>query len=80
MSARPTKGISPAQAAAAAKRAGAKRTIEITLTPEQLASLGKQWSKIKPTEAAVLVFKSGATAVSHIKVAGYSYHGDTCCA
>ncbi len=73
------KQISPAQAERLAKRAARKRTIKIELTEEQLEALTKQWKRLKPAEAAEIVFTCGRSPTSGIKVAGYSYHGDTCC-
>ncbi|MEO9594529.1 hypothetical protein [Rhodopirellula bahusiensis] len=75
-----SKVFSAAQAEKLAKKAAEKRTIEIELTDEQLDALSKQWSKLNPTEAAQLIFTDGKRATSKIKVAGYSYHGNTCCA
>lgn len=72
--------ISAQKAEAAAKKAAENRTITIQLTAEQLAELTRQWNKLKPTEAAQLVFTDGDETTSVIKVAGYSYHGNTCCA
>lgn len=74
------KQISPAQAERLAKRAARKRTIKIELTEEQLEALTKQWKRLKPAEAAEIVFTCRRSPTSRIKVAGYSYHGDTCCA
>ncbi len=67
------------QAESMAKKAAEKRTIEIELTPAQLAALTSQWKKLKPSEAAQIIFTDGASQTSLIKVAGYSYHGNTCC-
>jgi hypothetical protein len=73
------KDITPALAEEMAKQAAKKRTITIELSRTQHAALSKQWSKLKPTEAAELVFTDGKSPTSLIKVAGYSYHGNTCC-
>ena len=72
--------ISPEEAERMAKEAASRRRITIELTRAQLDALTKQWKKLKPTEAAELVFTDGASPTSLIKVAGYSYHGNTCCA
>lgn len=73
----------PLTAAAAerqTKRAAQKRRIVIDLTDEQMAALTAQYSKLNPAEAAELIFTLKKRPTSRIKVAGYSYHGDTCCA
>ena len=72
--------FTPEEAERMAKQAASKRTIQIELTRAQLDALTKQWKKLKPSEAAELVFTDGSSPTSLIKVAGYSYHGNTCCA
>ena len=72
-------GLTPEQAEQQTKIAAKKRQIVIELTNEQLAALTAQWKKLKPAEAAELVFEVEGEQTSALKVAGYSYHGDTCC-
>lgn len=74
------KVISSAKAEQMTKTAAKKRTITIELTEEQYAALGEQYSKLNPAEAAELVFTVDRQITSKLKVAGYSYTGDTCCA
>lgn len=71
--------ITPAHAERMAKRAARRQRIKIELSRAQLDALTKQWKKIKPAEAAELIFTDGSSPTSLIKVAGYSYHGNTCC-
>jgi hypothetical protein len=68
-----------AQAEKRTKAAARKRRVTLELTPEQMAAFGRQYRKLNPTEAAELVFTVKKRPTSLIKVAGYSYHGDTCC-
>ena len=72
--------LTPQQAEAQVKKAARKRKIVIELTDDQLAALTAQWKKLKPAEAAELIFEVRGKQTSNLKVAGYSYHGDTCCA
>jgi hypothetical protein len=74
-----SRGLSPAQAERQTKQAAKKRRIVIELTEEQLAALSKQYGKLNPAEAAELVFTVKKRPTSKLKIAGYSYHGDTCC-
>lgn len=71
--------LTPEQAEAQTKNAAKRRRIVIELTDEQLAVLTAQWKKLKPAEAAELAFEVKGQQTSALKVAGYSYHGDTCC-
>ena len=73
------RGLTVAQAEKRTKLAAKKRRITLELTPEQMAVFGKQYRKLNPAEAAELVFTLKARPTSVIKVAGYSFHGDTCC-
>lgn len=73
------KGLSAAAAEKMTKAAAAKRTITLELTEGQLAAFAKQYGKLNPAEAAELVFTSANKGISRLKIAGYSYHGDTCC-
>ena len=73
------KAMSLAQAESQTKLAAKKRQIVIELTEEQIANFSKQYGKLNPAEAAELVFTLANRATSRLKVAGYSYHGDTCC-
>ena len=72
-------GLTPAQAEKQTKEAAKKRQIVIELTEEQLSALTEQWNRLKPAEAAELIFTVGKSPTSRMKVAGYSYHGNSCC-
>lgn len=77
---RTTRYLSAAQAERRTKKAAAKRRITIELTEEQLGVLTRQYRTLNPAEAAELVFTVGRRPTSKLKIAGYSYHGNTCCA
>jgi hypothetical protein len=77
--ARSRRALSLAQAERRTKQAAKKRRITLELTPEQLDAFGKQYRRINPAEAAEIVFTVKRRPTSLIKVAGYSFHGDTCC-
>lgn len=61
------------------KDAAEGRQIRIELTDEQHRQLAEQYGRLNPSEAAELVFVRGGEVTSKLKVAGYSYTGDTCC-
>ena len=67
------------QAERRTKLAAKKRRIVLELTEAQIAEFGRQYRKLNPAEAAELVFTVKSRPTSLIKVAGYTYHGDTCC-
>ena len=74
------KVLTEVQVAKQVKAAAKKRQIVIELSDEQIKEFGKQYAKLKPAEAAELVFTLNKKQTSKLKIAGYSYHGDTCCA
>lgn len=61
------------------KEAAKKRQITIELTPDQLAGLKAHYKQLNPAEAAELIFTEKGEVQAVLKVAGYSYTGDTCC-
>lgn len=67
------------RAEAITKKAAEKRRITLTLTRDQIEQLSKQYGRLNPAEAAELVFRSDDEVTSIFKVAGYSFHADTCC-
>lgn len=75
-----TASKSSSKAGAAAKTSVQKK-ITIELTDDQLEAFAKQYGKLDPSKAVELVFTSSSArrASSKLKIAGYSYHGDTCC-
>jgi hypothetical protein len=72
--------LTKAQAERQTKAAAQKRRMTIELSEEQLAQLTAQYRKLNPAEAAELVFTVKRRPQSTLKIAGYSYSGDTCCA
>jgi hypothetical protein len=79
--ARKTASKSSSRSIAAAKTSVQKK-ITIELTEDQLEAFAKQYGKLDPSKAVELVFRSANAkrATSKLKIAGYSYHGSTCCA
>jgi hypothetical protein len=73
------KQITPQQAEKLTKTAAKKRQITIQITGEQMAQFAAQYGKLNPAEASEVIFIVGSKPVSKLKIAGYSYHGDTCC-
>ena len=71
--------LTPTHAEAVTKAAAKKRQITVEVTADQMALFAKQYGALNPTEAAELIFIVGKKRVSKLKIAGYSYHGDTCC-
>lgn len=80
MATKKLKPLTEAQIEKQVKAAAKKRQIVIELTDEQIKEFGKQYGKLKPAEAAELIFTLDKKQTSKLKIAGYSYHGDTCCA
>jgi hypothetical protein len=74
------KTLSSKQIEKKTKEAAKKRKITIDLTEEQMEAFTRQYQKLNPSEAAELVFTFAKKQTSNLKIAGYSYHGDTCCA
>ena len=74
------KALTPNQAEQLTKQAASKRRVTIELTEEQLAGFAKQYRSLNPAEAMELIFTINNRPNSKLKVAGYSYTGDTCCA
>lgn len=75
-----TSSLSPAQAEKQTKDAAKKRQIVVELTPAQIEAFSKQYEKLNPAEAAELVFTVSKKQASKLKIAGYSYSGNSCCA
>jgi len=71
------KALTPNQAEQLTKQAASKRRVTIE---EQLAGFAKQYRSLNPAEAMELIFTINNRPTSKLKVAGYSYTGDTCCA
>lgn len=71
--------LTPGKAEQLTKAAARKRQIVIELSDEQMATLSKQYAKLNAAEAMELIFTLKKRPTSKLKIAGYSYHGDTCC-
>jgi hypothetical protein len=66
-------------AARLTKQLAAKQKIRIDLTQEQLRAITDQWTIKKPGSPAEISFHVGERKAATLKVASYSYWGDTCC-
>lgn len=75
-----SKQLTPQQAEKLVKAAAKKRQIVIELTDEQMEKFAAQYGKLNPAEASELIFIAGKKPVSNLKIAGYSYSGNSCCA
>jgi hypothetical protein len=72
------KAATPSKAATATKAAVQKK-ITIEMTAEQLEAFEKQYAKLNPRKPVELIFTMAKKRTSKLKIAGYSYHGNTCC-
>jgi hypothetical protein len=66
-------------AARITKQLAAKQKIRIDLTEEQLKAITDQWKVKSPNAPAEISFHVGERKAASLKVASYSYWGDTCC-
>lgn len=73
------KEIGPREASELIKRFAERQPIRIELTEEQLEAITGQWRDMDPRSPAEITFYVGDRAAARIKVAGYTYSGDTCC-
>lgn len=73
------KSASASKTEALTKTAAKKRQITIDLTEEQIKAFEEQYQKLNPSQAVELIFINGKQRTSKLKIAGYSYHGNTCC-
>lgn len=62
------------------KRYAEEQKIRIELTEEQLTTISEQWKDMNMRSPAEITFYVGERAAATLKVAGYTYSGDTCCA
>ena len=62
------------------KKLAAKQRVRIKLSEGQLEAIMEQWIRKDPRQPAEIQFYVGRRAVAKLKVASYSYWGDTCCA
>ena len=61
------------------KSAAKKRQIVIELSDAQIKAFSKEYKKLNPAEATELIFTVSKKKQSKLKIAGYSYSGNTCC-
>ena len=61
------------------KEEAVKQKVVIKLTDEQLQALLEQWKGKDPSAPAEISFEVEGREVSNVKIAGYSYHGNSCC-
>ncbi len=62
------------------KQIAVKQKIKIQLTQEQMDAILKQWNDKNPMMPAEITFYADRKEVANLKVAGYRYRGNTCCA
>ncbi len=62
------------------KQYAARQKIRIELTKDQMEAILKQWNDKNPLMPAEVTFYAGRRPMVNIKLAGYRYRGDTCCA
>jgi hypothetical protein len=72
--------IGPDEASRLIKEYAKEQKIRIELTEEQLAAISEQWQDVDPRSPAEITFYVGERAPAALRVAGYSYWSDTCCA
>ncbi len=66
-------------AAQITKKLASKQKIRIQLTGKQLQAIADQWKVKTPNMPVEISFHVGARRAARLKVASYSYWGDTCC-
>jgi hypothetical protein len=71
--------IGPDEASRLIKEFAEQQKIRIELTEEQLAAISDQWEGMDVRSPAEITFYVGERAAASLKVAGYTYSGDTCC-
>lgn len=67
-------------AARITKKLAARQKIRIELNAEQIRAITDQWKVKAPNMPAEISFHVGPRTAARLKVASYSYWGDTCCA
>ncbi len=72
--------IGPDEASRAVKRHAEGNRIEIKLTEEQMSAILERWNDRDPKMPAEITFFVEERPISELKVAGYRYTGDICCA
>jgi len=76
---RDNENIGPDEASELIKEFAEDQKIRIELTEEQLAAISEQWKGMDVRSPAEITFYVGERAAASLKVAGYTYSGDTCC-
>jgi hypothetical protein len=72
--------ITPDEASRIIKKFAAKQKITVQLTQEQVDAILAKWNEGDPQLPAEITFRVGRKKIIDLKVAGYRYRGDTCCA
>ncbi len=72
--------IGPDEASRIIKRHAANQKIRIELTDEQMEAILGNWDEQDPRLPAEITFYVGERPMAELRVAGYRYRGDTCCA
>lgn len=73
------KNIGPEEASELIKQFAEEQKIRIELTEDQLEAITEQWKDMDLRSPAEITFYVGERAAANLKVAGYTYSGDTCC-
>jgi len=73
------KDLGPDEASRLIKKFAEEQKIRVELTEEQLDAISDQWKGMDMRSPAEITFYVGERAVAALRVAGYTYSGDTCC-
>lgn len=71
--------ITAEEASAAVKRHAEDQQIQVELSEEQLDAIQQQWTMGDPAHPADITFVVEDRPEANLRVASYSYWGDTCC-
>lgn len=71
--------ITSKEASEAIKKFAEDQPIQVELSEEQMEAIHDQWQTGDPYKPAEITFTVKDRPVAGLKVASYSYRGDTCC-
>lgn len=71
--------ITAEEASKVVKRHASDQQVTVALSEEQLEAIQEQWLLEDPTRPADITFVVEDRPEANVKVASYSYWGDTCC-
>lgn len=71
--------ITAEEASTVVKRHAQDQEIEVELSEEQLDAIHQQWTVGDPSRPADITFAVEDRPAANLRVASYSYWGDTCC-